>query len=218
MAETLLQVYADIARPCGLDPTITSFSESDGSSTVVQYIHEAYRFLRRKLPQETPEFRGTGTLSLVDGTRTYSLTSDAIGYGVYDWSMVNTSANNASIEEATLEFIKTSYPGYKSDEGQPAYYYFEGGNVGFYPIPDASYTVTYEYQKQLTESTSTSATFLIPDDWLDFVKKYATCLWEKAKGYGSYESTYMEAMDLLHSIKVEVWRNNPTYILGSRAQ
>lgn len=216
MAETLLQVYADIARPCGLDPTITSFSESDGSASLVQYILEAYRFLRKKLPKETPQFVGSGSLSLVDGTRTYTLASDALGYGVYDWSMVNTTSSNDEIEEATPEYIKENFSDYTTLEGQPDYFYFEGTSIAFYPVPDASYTVTYKYQKTLTEDTSTTATFLIPDDWLDFVKKYAKYLWQDAKEFGDPEKTQADALDLLHTIKVEIWHNNPTYMIAPR--
>ena len=213
MAETLLQIYSDVARPLGLDPTISSFSENDGSATLVQYIYEAYRYLRRGLNHETNYFRGAGSIGLVDGTRLYDLASDAEGYGLYDWTFVNTTENNAPIQAATRAYVQKTYPGYLTDEGNPAYFYLEGADqVGFYPVPDASYTVTYEYQKEITENTGTSTVFLVPDDWLDFIKKYTKGLWEDSKGFGNAGASFALANELLYQIRVADSRANPTYI------
>ncbi len=203
MAETFLQVYADIAREVGLNPTITEFSENDGSADIVQWMNAGYRHLLGRIRNDGVVENGTGSLSLVDGTRTYSVASDMAPNGIYTWGMKNTTDSYSSLKAATKEFIHRQYSNYLTYEAQPEYYYYEDmDTVAFYPVPDASYTVSYEYRKQPTESTSETATFGIPDDWLDYIKKHAQLMWEKRNGLGSWEGTLMEREEILHRIVV----------------
>jgi len=210
MAETLLQVYADIARHIGADPSISAFAETDESSDLVQFIFEAYRVMRRKMDPRNEYFKTSGTLSLVASTRAYNIASDAEPQGVFTWSVENETDNDTFLQAATKEYIQREYPKYDEDTGVPNFFYFDGGQMAFYPIPDDSYTVKYEYRKEITENTATSTTFDVSDDQLDFVKKYTQFLWEKKNGFGDPEATRAEAMDILHGIKVEMWRMNPT--------
>lgn len=207
MAETLLQVVADICRPVGLDPTITEFKESDGTNDIVQYVYEAYRALRRRVVTNSEYFFKTATFNTVTSTRTYTLATDAEPHDLYQWSLKDTT-NNTEIKAASREFIKKRYPNYKTDEGKPQYFYYEGGDtLALYPVPDAVYEMEYEYGQQVSEDTSTTATFLVPDDWLDYVKKHAQYLYEKAKGFGDEQATYMELRGLLSSIIVQASRS-----------
>ncbi len=212
MAETLLQVYADIARKVGLDPTITAFSETDESNDVVQDIYEAYRYLRRKLQKENLDFFASGSLATVAGTRLYNLASGATPYGVYTWSVENETDDDVFLKPATLAYIKQTFHKWDEEQDQPQYYYFEGGQIGFYPIPDGVRTIKYDYNQEITEDTATTATFLVPDDHLDFVKKYAQYLYETRKGFGDPEATLFFANEILSDVQVQHWRENPTYL------
>lgn len=219
MAETLLQVYADVARPLGLDPSISSFSETDGSADIVQYIYEGYRSLRRRLRVENEYFQKEGTITTADGTRTYALASDAEPFGLYQFDVyINDDTNGDTfLNAATRSGVRAMDAKWDVTEGKPSYYYFsDKDTMAFYPIPDAVYNIKYTYQQNISEDTATTAVFLIPDDWLEYVKKYAQFQWESAKGMGSPDMTYSLMESIYDSIRVAEWRTNPTRLSASR--
>lgn len=219
MAETLLQVYSDVARAVNMDPTITAFSETDGSADIVQFIYEGVRSLRRKLSQETIYTQKTATISAVNGTRTYSLPTDAEPYDVYSFGVyLDSVEGNPFLAASTRNYIRQTDGKWDTTEGQPKYYYFEDKDtIAFYPVPDASYTVKVDYRQGISEDTATTATFLYPDEWLDYVKKYAQYQWEKLRGFGSAEGTYGELLDILHSIRVQIHKQTPGKLVSSRS-
>lgn len=216
MAVTLLQVVQRVSRPVGLDPTITSFSNNDETNDLVQYVNEAYEELLIVLPSSTPFLNSSGTLSLTNGTRLYSVASNAMPFDLYEWSFINTTGSDAQITFATKDYINTLDIEYKTTAGTPTYAYVEGNQqVGFYPVPNASFTVTYEYGiSSPARLTATSDTFLIPDRWVRYIEKSAQEKYERVKGYGDPDATALVAFNLLAEILVEAWETNPTYLLN----
>lgn len=219
MAETLLQVYADVARPLGLDPSITSFSETDGSADIVQYIYEGYRYLRTRLLVEDLYLQKEGTITTADGTRTYALATDAEPDALYKFDVyINDDTKGDSfLKAATRGGVRAMDSKWDVTTGQPQYYYFSDSNtMAFYPIPDAVYAVKYTYQQNVSEDTATTAVFLVPDAWLDYIKKYAQFTWETAKGFGNPDTTYSIAENIFDGIRVAQWRRSPTRLMPSR--
>lgn len=218
MAETLLQVIREVARPCMLDPTLTTLSETDGSLTLGQYVIQALRYLERALDDEAAVFQAEATLNFSAGTRSIALPNDAEGQGVYHYSVRNIT-ENALLQPSTRSYITQTYSDFASAQGKPELWYLEGLNqIALYPLPNVATTVTLQYQRiqsaVLDPETSLSTVVQYPELWLDFIKKYAQYLWEVSKGFGNHNATLNLAMELLYQIKIRAWRNNPSFFTG----
>lgn len=215
MAVTLLQLVQRVNRKVGLDPTITSFSNDDESNDVVQDIVEAYEDLVMALPPECPYLNASGSISAVDGTRLYALASDAQSPDLYEWSFENETENDAPLTFVTKDYVQALDPRYDEVEGKPKYIYLEGSNqVGIYPIPDASYTIKYQYGKSITTRLSaTTDTFILPDRWMRYPELMARAEYEGRKGMSDSEKTMQKAIDMLAEIMSEAWEASPTYLL-----
>jgi len=101
----------------------------------------------RVIPKERT---ASASLSLVAGTRVYTLPSNFT-------SFTNTPCfadvtNNRNIYEypGGFDLIKQEYPDYTTLQGYPNWWYWEYGDttlkqVAFFQIPDAAYSLTYDY-------------------------------------------------------------------------
>jgi len=141
------------------DPEITSFSQTQHAGTIA-LARQAVQFVVNDLISDRflfPEDAQT-ELTMVSGTRTYSLASDFVRFrGKNPWFQKLTGASGT---DATGEFI-TEYPGgemqlkkdipaYTSDPGEPQWYYFTADQaVGLYPVPDNTDLYRYDYQKDV---------------------------------------------------------------------
>lgn len=214
MADTLLTAAQRVARKVGLDPTFTSFSESDETNDLISYINDAYLELIDALPENTPQLLDiTGTISTVASTRLYSLASGARNFNVLEWSFENETESDAPIEIATPEYLKQVDPKWDETTGKPRYAYFEGASsLGFYPVPDAVYVVNYRFKKTFTELTATTDVFIVPDEWIRaFIDKRAAALYVTAKGFRDAEQKATEAERELIGIIGDVFAMMPAY-------
>lgn len=105
-----------------------------------------------------PYEMGSGTVTLVAGTRTYSLASDFIRF--YGNAFFYRSASNFEIYEypGGRVALQSEIPNYKTASGSPINWYWEPATtkqVGFYQVPNASDTLTYDYEKSVMVSAST---------------------------------------------------------------
>jgi hypothetical protein len=50
-----------------------------------------------------------------------------------------------------------------TDQGKPEYFYLDGGNLKFYPVPSSAYTGTMDYYKHRTAITATSTSIELPE-------------------------------------------------------
>lgn len=111
-----------------------------------------------------------GTITLADGTKEYTPSFSHMGFlddGVW-----------IDDESVPLKFTHESNRqslGYEddTDEGEPVYFYFEeGGDVGFIPTSDDTYTVNVHYWKPMTTLT-TIATDDLPFEgiWNTYIKQ-----------------------------------------------
>lgn len=215
MADTLLDVVKRVRRKVGLDPTISSFGETDESNDNVQDVNDAYFELLRSLPKDTPYLVDvSGTLSTVANTRLYSLGATARTMNVLEWSFENETSGDVPLKIATLEFIQGTYPKYDEDTGQPSYIYREGDEqLGIYPIPDGVYSIKYKFSKTFTRLTSTTDEFIVPDEWVRYVEKKAQYLYEDRKGFGDPDATFAQSESIMTEILVEAEMMNPNYFL-----
>lgn len=99
-----------------------------------------------------------GTITTVAGTRTYALAADFIRFAGHP-SLYNATANR-KIDEypGGREVLKENIYTYKVTQGDPAYWYWEPSTtktLGFYQVPDAVRTYTYDYEKSVLVTAST---------------------------------------------------------------
>jgi len=215
MADTLLTVVQRVSRKVGLDPTITSFSESNESNDVVQDVNDAYFELIRALPKDTPYLNDvSGSITTVNGTRLYSLGSGARVFNLLEWSFENETDSDNLLEVVTLGFVQQKDSQYDENTGKPLYLYREGNDqLGIYPVPDDAYTIKYKFTKTFSRLSDTDDVFIVPDEWLRFVEKKAQYFYEDRKGFGSPEATYTLAEEMLVEILAEAELLNPTYFV-----
>lgn len=207
MAKTLLAMVQDISRDVGLDPYVTSFSDDDDTRRLVKYIYEAYQRLQRETRPDSLSFRESNIINLINGTRAYVLPSDSTVYGV--WNVRDDE--QCLLQGYSEEQIADIASDYKTTSGKPTHYYFTDiSTIAFYPVPDNAYTYTHFYESEITEDYTPTVSLALPNDWIKFIEKYAQYLFEKNRGFGGVEGTYMEAEDLLHNIRVQMWRINRT--------
>lgn len=211
MARTLLDVAQKVARRCRLNPSFTAFSDDDETQMLVDFINEAVSELRNKLPW-VPTAEGRGTLSLVAGTRLYDVASDALATEIYLWSLANQTDDNVAIEAGTLEWVKKNDTDYLTVQGKPTTLYVENGQLGFYPVPDGNYTITYIYPEIPAVMSTTTATFPYPDDWLLWVELAATITYKDLKGM-DYELDFKKQEDHYAYIYAEICKAQPQVVI-----
>jgi len=105
------------------------------------------------------------TLSLVDGTATYSLPSDVAS--IEQILITSPTTDEKLLIQVDKETFRATNPVASNDsESIPSYWYFseptvastgvETKQITFYPIPDKSYTATYSYLQNSTLMDSDS--------------------------------------------------------------
>ena len=210
MAITLLEVAQRVARQVGLDTGFAGFSELDETKDLVSDINDARESLWMTLPKNTPYFYSEGVFNLVNGVRTYALASDAQSFALMDWSFENETSDDAPIQPVTLAWVQYQDSRFDEVAGQPSMVYREGvDSVGFYPIPDASYTVNYRYAGTPSRLSLTTDTFGLPDTWVQWIVLKAQEAYERRKNLGNPDMTHERASELLEKIMVQVWEMNP---------
>lgn len=216
MAVTLLEVVQRVSRHVGLDPTVTSFSNADETNDLVQYINEAYEELYMALPPSTPYLNDSGSITTAAGTRTYALESGALPFNLYSWSLENETNTDKRLQLVTLDYVASMDSQYNENRSEPAYIYVEGSNtLGIYPVPDAVYTINYQYGKDFsTRLSSTTDSFIFPDRWIRFVEKRAQEKYERVKAFADPDQTAAEAGMFLENALIEAWEMNPTYMFS----
>jgi hypothetical protein len=101
----------------------------------------------------------TGSLTLVSGTKTYSLAADV---KIVDWNTFRINYD-ASLSFLTRYFERDS-TATSSDYAAPLYVYRTPDNLaGFTPIPNGAYSVSYEYYGYNTDLAASTDTMTVPD-------------------------------------------------------
>lgn len=203
MTTTLLAAVQRVARKVGNDATISSFSTNDESLDLAHLVWDAYERLISLLPIEAQEFAASDTITTANGTRLYSLASDATPYGVYQWSWENETSDDERIDMATLDYLRAMDIRYDEDTGQPVTAYFDSGQVGFYPVPDGVYSIKYQYRSLPARTIATGTTFEIPDHWVRFLTLEAEANYKMMKGFEEGELVLGQANEALNTIHID---------------
>jgi len=121
-------------------------------------------------------FRQTSTnISTVAGTQEYSLVSN---FATLDNNSIQgvsiQGAANSALSYWPFNQLRADQPDYTTvGSSVPTRYYIKGGNLGFWPTPDAVYTVTVDYYIIPTELDADADEPIIPVAYREALVKYA---------------------------------------------
>ena len=136
--------------------------------------------------RDWPELYQTpGTLSLVDGTEKYSLASDVDE--IEQMRITSPTDYEKELPEESKEAHRAVHPVTSNDsKAVPSYWYFdepsisstnvETKQVGFYPIPEQAYTVTYSYKRTIPEMSANGSYPFFNSKYHDILADYA--IWQ----------------------------------------
>lgn len=214
MSDSLLTVVNRVRRVLGLD-TVSSFSDNDESNLNVQDVNDSYLYLLKQLPSDLPILQDAsgGSITTANGTRLYALDSDARPSYLYEWSFQDETSGDVPISLASREYVQKHDPKYDETTGKPHLVYLEGTQLGIYPVPDGTYSLSYQFKSPFTRLSATSDTFIVPDEWLRFIELHAVLAYELRKGFSSAESTGARVRDELISVVTEAELMSPSYFL-----
>lgn len=112
-----------------LPDVVRNSTPATQDTNLTNYINLAQQELASRLGG----VQSSGTLSLVDGTRTYARPTGLLG--IDDVRYVAAASDERPLEEVhTRRALPVDY---RSVEGVPTHFYTEGNSIGLYPIPGA---------------------------------------------------------------------------------
>ena len=173
MATTFITLVNDTLRRLNeVELTSTDFPTATGFRALVK---DAVNASLQEISQKEFEFpfnHTTGTLTLVAGTSQYTLATDL---KVADWDSFRInydSTNNFSARVLKLlnydsynrRYFERDSEAETGDRDQPIYVYRTlDTKAGFTPIPDAAYSVSYDYFAYATDLSASTDTMTVPD-------------------------------------------------------
>ena len=173
MATTFITLVNDTLRRLNeVELTSTDFPTATGFRALVK---DAVNASLQEISQKEFEFpfnHTTGSLTLVAGTSQYTLATDL---KVADWDSFRInydSSNNYSARVLKLlnydsynrRYFERDSEADTGDRDQPIYVYRTlDTKAGFTPIPDAAYSVSYDYFAYATDLSASTDTMTVPD-------------------------------------------------------
>lgn len=138
-----------------------------------------------------PELRASATLSLTSTTEAYALESDF--FKMRPTVRITTANYERLLQEVSYAVFRTAFQNTSDDSTSvPRYWYFAPNDVDtirVYPIPDASYTVAYDYSKIPSDMSLVSDTPFLPARWHHILVDFALAMHYES----SYEARYDKA-------------------------
>lgn len=196
MSTTLSQLASDLRTELRIDPNDKIWP----LATKERYLNRAYVKVQRDGQYRWRQNEVEYEFSLAGGQEKYELSSaiTADDFTRLDYIQLRDSLTN--LRNVSLEIVRTRG---STGTGQPNEYFIFGTTIGFYPIPDAAYTVLILYRRKLAKMTSSQA-MLLPDDFADAIVKYAAYLaWSSPRGErGKAEESKGDYEELMSELKV----------------
>ena len=179
MATTFITLVNDTLRRLNeVQMTTADFITTIGFHAQVK---DAINFSLQEVGQEQFEFpfnHSEATITMSTGTAVYALESDMKTADLDSFRIAKDDGNNIDarrIKEINWDtFIQRYYErdgnAVVGDFDTPQYVYRTLDNrVGFTPVPDKAYTITYDYFKYQTDLVSATDTMSVPDGFKNVV-------------------------------------------------
>lgn len=160
------------------DNVLAMLSKSDTTTRnrIKTWINMGYQdFVNREL---WPFREVTGTLATVAGTQEYTLASQFADIDTQNiLSVAIQGTNQAKLAYWPFNQLRASKPDFDSDTaGVPRYYYIKARKIGFWPLPDAIYSIAIDYYSVPTELSADSDEPSIPQAYREGLVQYALSL------------------------------------------
>lgn len=152
-----------------IDPSKTIWTDVQ----LLRWLNEAAKKLRSRADwKDTEKSASIAALSWVSGTRLYDPATDY--ERLIDNSVVFTNAagNEATMRYVELDELQVTYPDLTTTGDAPQWVYESGGQLGFYPVPNATAatgTLSYRYY-------SYPATYALGDTVVGLESEYTDVL------------------------------------------
>lgn len=160
---TFLDAVNRILRANGVirgdDDAIVTFSDVQHNATLnLAKIAVQDELVELTSDRLIPLEQTTGTLAVSAGARTYALASDFVQF--YGHPLFYDATNNRQLYEypGGEQALRMQIFNYKTVSGDPSNWYFVGAatnQVGFYQVPNAAKTYSYDYERSVYVENST---------------------------------------------------------------
>lgn len=188
---SLVDLQVDLRADYLKDPNAKIWN----NSMVDRALNKGYQQVQKDLTYwERSEMDDT-TFSTVSGTQLYDLPDDFQrvrlvrynGQKCFPKDIISLKAENSSLTAT----------------GSPYRYYIYGDSIGFYPIPNSSWTIDLEYFKTLPTLTSSQASEL-PTDFDDAIMAYAAMRLMRGVGKNDMVQSFREQYeDQLNTLRLK---------------
>lgn len=125
-----------------------------------------------------PFREATGTLSLVQGTQEYDLSTNFSD--IDDQNIISVAlqgSNNTKLSYWPFNQLRANEPDFDlAGQAVPRRYYLHKGSIGFWPVPNSAYTALLDYYKLPTDLSADSDTSIIPVSYRESLMHYALSL------------------------------------------
>ena len=180
------------------------------------YINEAYSEICRA--HDWPFLINKDTINITSGTDTYALPASITGPNIASVVILSNDNNRRQLNmRSRVSMDRTSGP---LPISKPVEYFWDGAYIGFWPVPNASETVTIRYYSMPSILSDANPTPIIPDEYTNAIAYGAArrILMKEAddtqrgKGYEDYFLQLIE--DMRKDILTE--RDRGIFRLGGR--
>lgn len=156
---TLLQLVNEVLRRTGQVEISTISNAQTPAVQARDFLNETYFEMLQKMKSQ--RFLKQATLTTSNGTASYNLATDA---------EINSLMGNSLLETSTQQQLwetDYTYPLTRGTTvtGQPECFYRSGNQLYFYPIPNGTYIIQYDYLLKPTNLSNDSDTTLLPIEW-----------------------------------------------------
>jgi len=174
----------DLISKCVIEIKTDPNKKIWNDETLTDYINTAIRQIENDGWYGWDVNAGSATITTVAGTQEYSLPSDFVKMeGVYLDSCLLSKTNKQTV-------LATG----NDSTSKPNSYYLRGGKVGFYSIPDGSYSVSILYKRKTEELSTENPDLEFDNDFVTAIVKYACYLaWSSPRG--SYNDAQAKLAD-----------------------
>jgi hypothetical protein len=160
------------------DNTLSLISKSDATTRnrIKNWINMGYQdFTLREL---WPFRETVDSITTVAGTQEYILSTEFTDIDQQAIiSVAIQGANNRKLSYVPYNQLRASAPDLTNmGSSVPDNYYIKGGKIGFWPQPDADYTIVVDYYKVPTELSADLDTPIIPLGYREALVQYALSL------------------------------------------
>lgn len=197
-----VQTYRNIQ-----DRIMELLSKSDPTTRnrVKNWVNMGYSdFVLREL---WPFRETTGTLALVSGTQEYDLSTNFSDLDEQNiTSVAIQGATNKKLPYRSFAQLRASEPDLDLDASSvPQLYYLKAGQIGFWPKPDAAYSVAIDYFKLPTEMVGDDAEPILPLHYRESLVHYGISM---EHDYNTDPDLAQKSMNryeqILHSARVNL--------------